>query len=366
MERSRVRFNYTSKPEFIQELRAEVDRYFLNTGRSKFGNAELYIKAGFMLGLYLIPYLIIITGSIASIPALLLLFFLMGMGKAGVGMGVMHDANHGSFSSSSRVNKILGSSMYLLGGFPVNWRYQHNVMHHGFTNIDGHDEDIDPGAVMRLSPHKPLLKVHKFQHIYGWLLYGLMTISWVTTKDFDQLKRYKKENVKLSSPLTYSQLMVVLVLAKAMYYFIFLILPMILLPVVWYWVVLSFLLMHFTSGLILTTVFQTAHVVPSSEYPMPDEQGSLENSWAVHQLYTTTDFSPGSKLIFWLTGGLNYQIEHHLFPNISHVHYPAISKIVKQVSEKYQLPYHVHPGFFKAVKEHARMLKMLGTPAPTI
>ncbi len=363
MQGKRVSFNLKSKPEFIRELRAEVDRYFSESGKSKHGNLQLYLKAVFMLSLYLIPFILMMAGWISTPGGVLLAFIIMGTGKAGVGMGVMHDANHGSFSSNHRINRILGSSMYLLGGFPVNWRYQHNVMHHGFTNIDGHDEDIDPGKVMRISPHKPLLKFHRFQHIYGWFLYGLMTVSWVTTKDFDQLKRYRMENVKLNTPYNYRQLFMILVLAKALYYSLFFVLPILLLPVSWYWVILGFFLMHFTSGLILTTVFQTAHVVPSSMYPVPDDQGSLENSWAVHQLYTTSDFSPGSWLVTWYTGGLNYQIEHHLFPNISHVHYPRIARIVRAMAAKHGLPYHVQPGFLSAVVEHARMLKKLGNPA---
>lgn len=360
MEKVRIKYSTLDKAEFFRELREKVLGYFSENQISTQGNTGLIFKTMFMFSLYLVPYILMLSGAVQSFGLVLTSWIIMGMGKAGLGMAVMHDANHNSYSSNLKVNKWLGMSMYLLGGFPVNWQYQHNVMHHGFPNIDGHDEDIDPGNVLRLSPHKPRLKVHKFQHIYAWFLYGLSTISWVTTKDFEQLARYRKEGVKLNTKLSYPQLFVQLTIAKILYYIAFLVIPLIVLPFAWYWILFFFVAMHFISGFILTTVFQTAHVVTSSEYPEPDESGSMANSWAVHQLYTTSDFSPGNKILSWLIGGLNYQIEHHLFPNISHVHYPKIATFVRKTAEKYNLPYHVQPGFLKAVIDHGKMLRKLG------
>jgi linoleoyl-CoA desaturase len=360
MQQNKIKFQGQKNPEFISELRKRVSDYFDVNHISKFGNMNLLLKAVFMFSLYLIPYFLMIFGVIQSFWMVFAAWVIIGLGKAGVGMAVMHDANHGSFAKNSKVNKFLSYSMYLVGGFPLNWQHQHNTLHHGFTNIDGHDEDIDPGSVMRLSPHKPRLKVHKFQHIYGWFLYGLMTISWVTTKDFEQLERYRKAGVSLNTNKTYKQLFVMLTLAKLIYYSVFIIIPMIVLPFAWYWILIFFFIMHFTAGFILTTVFQTAHVVPATLYPLPDENGSMENNWAVHQLLTTSNFAPKNKFLSWFIGGLNYQVEHHLFPNISHVHYSKISGFVREMAEKYNLPYHVQPGFIKAVIEHGRMLKKLG------
>ncbi len=356
------KINFPSKDnsEFIAELRQRVTEYFEKNNISSGGNMNLYLKSVFMLSLYILPYILMITGIISSFAGVLFCWILIGVGKAGVGMGVMHDANHRSYSKNQKVNKWMSKTMFLVGGFPPNWQYQHNTMHHGFTNIDGHDEDIDPGPVMRLSPHKPRLKLHKFQHIYAWFLYGLMTLSWIVAKDFGQLNRYRKEGANLSSKKSYSKLFLELSIAKAVYFSFFIVLPILILPFAWYWTLIFFFLMHFVTGFILTTVFQTAHVVPMAEFPLPVENGSMENNWAIHQLKTTSDFAPGNKLITWLVGGLNYQVEHHLFPNISHVHYPKISKFVKETAKKYKVPYNVQPGFFRAVREHARMLKQLG------
>ena len=360
VSKEKIKFPVKLKPEFMQELRNRVTSYFDTNKISKFGNINLVLKSIFMFLLYILPYFLMITGVIDSFTGVLICWIVIGLGKAGVGMAIMHDSNHRTWSKNASVNKWLGKSLYLLGGFPPNWQYQHNTMHHGFTNIEGLDEDINPGEFLRISPHKPILKIHKFQHIYAWLLYSLMTLSWVTTKDFKQLNRYRLEGVKLNTHKSYGELFAILILSKILYYSAFLVIPILLLPFAWYWIVIFFLFMHFTSGLILTTIFQTAHVVPASTYPLPDDKGSMENNWAIHQLITTADFSPNNIILTWLIGGLNYQVEHHLFPNISHVHYPRIAKLVKETAQKYGLPYHVQPGFIPAIREHAKMLKRLG------
>jgi linoleoyl-CoA desaturase len=360
MEQQKISYLPNYKTEFIKELKDEVAQYFKTHNLSKFGNGKIVFKTVFMFSLYFVPYLLMVGGIIESWMGVYACWILMGLGKAGVGMGVMHDANHRTYSKNQKVNKWMGKSLYLLGGFPPNWQRQHNTNHHGFTNIDGKDEDIEPAAILRFSPHKPLKKIHRYQHFYAWFLYGLMTILWITTKDFKQLIRYKKEGLPLSHKQSYTKLFTYMILGKILYYVVFLVIPLLTLPVAWYWVVMFFLTMHFISGFILGTVFQTAHVVPTSEFPVPNESGTIENSFAIHQLYNTSDFAPRNRALSWFIGGLNYQVEHHLFPGISHVHYHKIAAIVKEKAEKYELPYYVQPGFLKAVWEHARMLKQLG------
>lgn len=354
-----------NKIEFIAELRKEVKDYFEQNKIQRFGNANLIIQAVFMLTLYLGPLVIMSTGLITSVPLVLLGWFVVGLGMAGLGMDTMHDANHSSFSKSAGVNKWLGYSLYLLGGYPPNWRFQHNNLHHGFTNIDGQDEDIAPPSFLRFSPHQPLKKAHKYQYIYAWFFYSLMTVSWITTKDFKRLAKYKKMGAILTNKNDYKQMLREIIISKIGYYLVFLALPMVFIPVAWYWVLLGFVIMHLVCGFILGIVFQAAHVVPSSEYPMPDENGVMDNSWAVHQLYTTCDFAPKSRVLSWFIGGLNYQIEHHLFPNISHVHYKRISAIVQKIAKKHDLPYHSNRTFLSAIRMHAKMLKSLGEmPVP--
>jgi linoleoyl-CoA desaturase len=348
--------------EFITELRSEVNKYFENKGIENHGGSKILFKTFLMFLVYMVPFGLLLSGVVNNLLPVLACWVIMGLGTSGIGLVTMHDANHGSFSNRHWVNKLFSNSLYLLGGFPANWRYQHNTLHHGYTNIEGHDEDIAHEGIVRFSPHKPLRKVHKFQHIYAWLLYGLMTFSWVTMKDFKRLKKYENEGAVLSSNETYRQLFFKLLITKILYYTVFLAIPIAVIPLAWYWTVLGFFIMHFTSGLVLSTIFQTAHVVPTSDYPLPDKNNELNNNWAIHQLHTTCDFAPKSNVLSWLVGGLNFQVVHHLFPNISHIHYKDISKIVQQTATKHQLPYHVNKTFAGAIYQHLLMLKTLGKP----
>mgnify|MGYP006284201933 CR=1 FL=1 len=345
---------------FNDDLRARVDAYFNEKNISKYGNAEILGESAFMFALYLGPYVVMMSGGVQSPAMILLCWIVMGFGMTGLGMVLMHDANHGSLSQNRRVNKWLGKSLYLLGGFPPNWRQQHNSLHHGYTNIDGMDEDISPPGILRISPHRKLRRIHRFQFMYAWLLYGLMTLSWITMKDFKQLTRYRKTGVHLTQTNNYNRLMVDLILTKILYYIIFLVLPMIFLPIPWYTTLLFFVAMHVVCGITLGTIFQAAHVVPDTSFPLPDEQGKLKTSWAVHQLSVTSDFAPRNRFLSWFIGGLNFQVEHHLFPGISHVHYRRLAPLVREAAHKHHLPYHVQPTFGSALYAHLRMLKRLG------
>ena len=355
-----IKYSNTINSDFISVLREKVKAYFEIQGMSKYANMNMYIKTFFMIFTYLTPYFIIISGNHTNFWINLSLWLIMGVASAGIGLSIMHDANHGSYSSDKRINNILGYLLNFIGGSAVNWRIQHNYLHHSYTNIEGMDEDIDPGNILRLSPHKPLLKAHRWQHIYAWVLYGLMTLSWVTTKDFNQLKRYRDMGLLKRQNRSYSSLVTELILFKLFFYTYLGVIPMISSGIPWWQTLLFIVIMHFVQGFILTVVFQPAHVMPDSDYPLPDDKGNMENSWAISQLLTTTNFAPKSRIFSWYVGGLNFQIEHHLFPNICHVHYKKLSEIVKRTAEEFGFPYHVQRTFIAALVSHGRMLRKLG------
>ena len=102
------------------------------------------------------------------------------------------------------------------------------------------------------------------------------------------------------------------------------------------------------------------NLVEKTIFPEPDENGNIATEWAIHQLLTTADFCKENKAISWFIGNLNYQVEHHLFPHICHVHYPYISEIVKKTAEQYNIPYHEYSDLSSAVVSHFRVLKKLG------
>lgn len=313
-----------------------------------------------MLAFFFTPLVVIILGSISSPILLLILYVLSGFGMAGIGMGIMHDAIHGSYSKNRRLNNWMSNTINLIGSNKDMWRLQHNVLHHTFTNIEDHDDDINAPFFLRFSPNSKKNGLHRYQHWYAWIFYGCMTISWITFKDFVNLRKFKRKGL-INDRKTFRKYLWNIILWKVLFLTYTLILPLLFssasVPVL----ILSFLTMQFVTGLCLSIVFQTAHVMPNAEFPLPNEKGVIENERMAHQLFTTCNYSQKSNFLFWSLGGLTNQIEHHLFPNISHVHYRKIAPIVKQTAEEFGLPYNTSGSFFSAIREHFKMLKLLGS-----
>ena len=320
----------------------------------------MVVKTIALVLLYLAPYFLIVTQTVTNPWLVLVLWVMMGLGMAGVGFNVMHDANHGSYSRHAWVNWLLGRFLNLLGGNALNWKIQHNMLHHSYTNIEGLDEDIAPGAILRFSPHQPWYRHHRFQHIYGWFLYSFLTILWMTDKEFKQAIHWKKTGYIEAQGRTFQGMILELVLTKLGYFALFLVIPLLFSASPWWLTLIFFLIMHLLAGFISSIVFQPAHVITDTVFPLPDEKGNIENTWAIHQLATTCDFAPKNRLLSWYIGGLNFQIEHHLFPNVCHIHYAALSGIVRATAREFGVPYHVKPSFRAALLEHGRLLKRFG------
>lgn len=355
-----VRFNKRNRPEFYKELKTRINNYFKENEIDKHANWSMKLKTAFMISAYFIPLALIVSGTISGFGAMLGMWALMGLGMAGIGLSIMHDAIHNSYSTNKTVNSVLGYLIHLIGGCKTNWQIQHNVLHHSFTNIDDYDEDIDT-EFMRFSPDKPRKGYHKYQIFYAPFLYGLMTLHWALRKDFNQLKRYNDNGLLKKNRYDYKKEHRKLIINKSIYFSIFLILPLILAPFAWWQIAIGFFLMHFVCGLSLALIFQSAHVLEETHFFRVDEKHSVENNWAIHQLKTTANFSEKSRIFSWLIGGLNYQVEHHLFPNICHVHYKNISPIIRQTAQEYGVPYNSHHKFSDALKSHFRLLNSLGT-----
>lgn len=360
MSRPVIKFNTQNKPEFFTLLRKRVNQHFKDKNISKHANLEMKAKTVFMILLYFVPYLLMVTGLLSAFWQVLLMWALMGFGMSGIGLSIMHDANHGAYSKHKWVNKSLGFLLNFAGGYHINWKIQHNVLHHSFTNIDGYDDDISR-PVMRFSPTQKRKWIYKFQVIYAPILYSLMTIYWVISKDFEQVYKYHKKDLLHGQGITLNKALSLVVFHKMWYWTLFLVVPLLVVDLYWWQTLLGFLVMHFICGLVLALIFQPAHVIEETEFFLPDENGSVENNWAIHQMLTTANFAQKSIVFSWLIGGLNNQIEHHLFPNICHVHYKNIAGIVKKTAEEFGLPYHEHKTFYTALKSHFTLLNDLGT-----
>jgi linoleoyl-CoA desaturase len=358
---STLKFVDTKKSEFYSTVRKRVDEYFKTNNLSKNANGLMVFKSFFFIGGALSFYCLIMS-NLFPVPIMFLFAILMGMFSAFIGFNVCHDALHGSYSSNPLVNKLLGYTFNILGANDHVWSITHNIVHHTYTNIPEHDEDIEvaPGLI-RLSPVDKLNKLQRYQHYYAFLLYGLASISWVLKKDYVKFFQKRIGYYDNSNPPRSAYFK--LFFFKGMYYFFSIILPLLVLNIAWWQFLIGYLCMHIARGLVLGLVFQLAHVVEGTDFPEANEEGNIEEAWAVHQMHTTANFARKSFTASFLCGGLNMQIEHHLFPKICHVHYPAISEIVKSTAEEYHLPYIESKSFGLALASHFKTLRKFGKEA---
>lgn len=346
--------------DFATTLNSRVNAYFTSNRISKHANPEMVIKTIVMFLLYFGPYFLIITGIVTGPLMMLLMVLVMSIGLSGIGLSVMHDANHGAYSQKKWVNTMLGYSLNLVGANAFNWKIQHNVLHHTFTNVHDEDEDISPRGALRMSPHSEWKPAHRFQHMYAWVLYGLMTIAWMVVKDFARLIKYQKNGMVQKSKASIGREWAILILTKLVYVGYIFVVPLLFTSLAWWQILIGILTMHYIAGFMLAIIFQPAHVIDGTEFPLPDADNALENNWAIHQMLTTTNFGNRSRWFSWYVGGLNFQIEHHLFPSVCHVHYRKISQIVQETASEYSIPYKSATSFLEALKGHARLLRQLG------
>ena len=369
MQKVSIRFKGSDKDkaQFFPTLRKRVNAYFQENNISKHANATMVVKTVVMLSMFLVPYFLIITETITNVWALWGLCVVMGFGSSGIGLSVMHDANHGAYSSNSWVNRILGWTLNMVGGLAFTWKVQHNVLHHSYTNVLEADEDIRGHKLLRFSPYSSLKPIHRFQHIYAFFLYGLMTLNWVIYTDFKRMVKYAKNDMARLVKSKIDREIVGLIVSKLFYFGYMVVLPLVLLDITWWQYLIGFGTMHWVSGFMLTMIFQMAHLIEETEHhPFPHETGTIENQWAIHQMETTANFATQNWLLNWYAGGLNFQVEHHLFPTICHVHYKKISKIVTETAKEFGVAYYEKKTIFKAIRSHFNLLKKLGHGEPVI
>ncbi len=344
------------KQSLHTELKKRVQAYFDEKNITSAGTPNLFTKAILLIAALIIIYIHLLFFTPVWYLAILECVVMGGI-VAGIGFNVMHDGSHGSFSTKKLVNKIAATSINMLGADHFMWNMKHNMIHHSFTNIAGVDDDIEIGILMRMAPTQKRLKMHKFQHFYFWFLYMLLYVFWMFFTDYKKYFTKKIGNVPLKTMTIKNHITFWLV--KVYHAFAFIILPI--LTVGWlYWFV-GFMIMSMVAGFVLSIVFQLAHTVEHTAFPLANiETNKMDDEFAIHQIKTTANFATKNKLISWLVGGLNFQIEHHLFPKISHVHYPAISEIVRNVCREYQLQYIEYPTMRKAIGAHVRFLRDMG------
>jgi linoleoyl-CoA desaturase len=355
-----LKFAAAGRSNFLFTLKQRVDNYFSGKQISRHANPFMILKTVVFLSFTILLYGLLIS-SVLPLYLMLPAAMLIGISMAFIGFNICHDALHGSYSSNKKVNRLLGFIFNIIGANTYVWNITHNIVHHSYTNIVDHDEDIEiaPGLI-RINDTEPIKKMHRYQHIYAFFLYCLTTLSWFFRKDY---LKFFKNNIGSSHVNKHPRREYInLFLYKAIYYGLFIVLPLLLMDISWWQFIIGFLAMNFAEGLVLGLVFQVAHVVENTDMPQAAESGRMENSWAEHQLHTTANFAPRSRLASFFCGGLNLQIEHHLFPKVCHVHYRHLSAIVQATALEFNLPYHVNKTFAVAIRSHYQFLKKAGRP----
>lgn len=346
----------TANAGFHQELKRRIQDYFESTGKKMTGDFRLYFKAAILTLAFAATYIHLVFFTPIAWLAILECIVLGGL-TASIGFNVMHDGAHGSFSKYTWVNKAAGLSLNVLGANVFLWNMKHNVIHHAYTNVDGVDDDIEARPFLRLAKTQEYNKMHRYQHWYFWLAYSLLYIFWIFFNDYKkyfrkQIGPVSLKHMKLADHFSFWGF-------KVLHLMLFVVIPIVsvgFLP----WLV-GYLSLALFAGLVLSMVFQLAHTLEETSFPeavdnkMPDE-------WAVHQLKTTANFATRNRFVSWWVGGLNFQIEHHLFPKISHVHYPDISKIIREACAEYGITYIEHARVRTAMLSHVHYLRSLSRP----
>ncbi len=355
----KIKFGKYEKANFHNDVKERVDQYFSSGNISKNANAEMLFKTFLILLGWSATYFLIIFNLVSPLFMLVLALF-HGFLTAMIGMSIAHDAIHGAYTKSSKKNKIIGLMFNLVGANDYVWRISHNKVHHTYTNIPQHDEDIHQVPILRMEPTQKLWWIHRFQHIYAYGIYSLATLSWVFIKDYVKFFQHQLGgHYRKTFP---KREIFRLFFYKSIYYIIFLVIPLVMVNLPWYWVILGFVVAHFVEGITLAITFMLAHIIEDVAYPEPDANGNMDLPWADLQMHTTANFAMKNRFVNYVTGGLNFQIVHHLFPKICHVHYPKISEIVKQTALDHNLPCIEYKTFFGAIASHTRTLKKFGKP----
>ena len=354
---SKVTFN-NKKNIFFTAINTKVEQYFKENKLRKTGNYKLYIKSFVLIPVVCGIYVALLTLKMPAALAILLCS-LLGFSMASIGFNVMHDANHGSYSRRKWVNQLMGLTANCLGVNAFMWKQKHNIIHHTYTNIDGIDDDIAKMPLLRHCPSQKYRPIHRYQYIYCIPLYSLTTILWTFVTDFMKYFNQKIYTTPIRKMVLKEH--IIFWISKTLYIFFYVVLPLYVVGIIPF--LIGFTVMQLTKGLTIAMVFQLAHVVEDTHFvDANDKKLSIDEEWAIFQVKTTADFATDNKVLSWFVGGLNFQVEHHLFPKVSHIHYPAIKKIVKETCDKFGIRHIDYATMTDAFASHMRFMKSLSKP----
>ena len=339
---------------FFRDLANRVNLFFKLNRLKKHANAQALAKAVLLFSVYLFLQVYIFFAD--SLWLFYLCYMLSGILSIFVALNIGHDAAHNCFVKSKRLNNFLTDIFDLLGTSGYIWKEKHVFSHHAHVNIPRMDADIRESKLVRFFPDTKWEKINKYQYIYMWMLYPLYTFLWSFIWDFQDIFNYKISG-KPQARIPKLQVFKIL-----FYKFFFvarlIIIPALVLPFSWSAAITAFLIMSLSASVTITFVLVSAHVGEHNNFPEPNEKGNMPTSWVRHQIITTCDFATNNKMLSHLFGCFNHHLAHHLFPNICHIYYPQLTRIVKKTCAEYGMPYMSNPSLIYAIRSHHTFLKM--------
>ena len=361
VSQSSPRLKFNSDPSFHTALRSRVDDYFQQTGRPRRGGWKIYLKAAILLACFFSSYVALVFFASNLWQGLPLAVFL-SLTMTGIGFNIMHDGGHHAFSSHEWLNRLAAMTLDLIGASSYVWHWKHAMYHHNYVNITGYDPDVDMGGYARFTPHEQWRWFHRWQHLYVWVLYAFLVVKFHLFSDFAHLTSGRVHAHPMPRPK--GRNLAIFLGGKAVFFILAFVIPLFYHPipvVIFYYAVIVLVM-----GIPLSVVFQLPHCTALSDFPLPDKVSlEMKNSWAAHQADVTLDYDRNSRIRTWFFGGLNYHIEHHLFPSICHINYPGISKIVEETCREFGVKYGEHRSFWSGLAEHYRWLRQMGRPVTT-
>ena len=350
---------FDGRGDFLKTVRARVQDALADHAPG--ADPRLQRKAAFIAVWFLGSFVLFLTAK--SLWLQLLCCFSYGLAASAVGFNIFHDANHGAMSSNRRINTMVAVlASTVLGASRYFWNFKHNVLHHRLTNIHTWDDDLETRGFLRLTFEQNWKPRYHGQHLFVVFLYAVNAIELVFVKDWVQYFTLRINEHQRIPPMSGRE-KAEFWLGKAFYLAVFVALPFAVLPASH--VIAGLLVYEITLGLSLALVFSMAHQVESVEFPSP--QGTpptIDEEWGAHQMRTTANFANRNRGWNWYSGGLNHQIEHHLFPGMSHTHYAAIGSVVRSTADEFGLPYNHFGTYRAALHSHYRLLRRLGARPP--
>lgn len=351
------KLKFTGSTDFQQTLRARVDEFFRSSGKRPRDCWQMYVKTAIIAAWFAGSYALLVFWASSWWQALPLAVSL-ALAVGAIGFNVMHDGGHKAYSDRQWVNTAMAMSLDLVGASSYIWRWKHSVFHHAYVNIQNYDADMDLGAVARLAPFQKLRFYQRWQHWYIWLMYGLMTIRWQLYGDFRDLIAGDAGTLKFPRPKGWA--LFNLVAWKVVFLALAFGIPLLFHS---FWVVLAFYALSMgITGILLAIVFQLAHCVEEAHFEPEPEASEMTNAWAIHQVESTVNFARHSRMLSWYVGGLNFQIEHHLFPRVCHIHYPALSRVVEATCREFDVRYQEHRSFWRGIVSHFKWVRRMSRP----